>query len=130
MNEQATMATKSRTQEGAFFWKIADEFLATRGITEGSLMGFPCLRVKGEFFATCDHRTGGLIVKLPRTRVQELIEQGRGAPFAPAGKVFKEWVLVEKRDGRRWRALMHEAEGFVQGGANPPRRAAARHAPR
>jgi hypothetical protein len=109
------MATKQRTKEAAFFWKIADEFLENRGITEGSLMGFPCLRVKGDFFATCDHRTGDLIVKLPRERVQELMDAGRGVPFAPAGKVFKEWVLVEKRDGRRWRALMDEAKAFVSG---------------
>ncbi len=107
------MATKQRTKEAAFFWKIADEFLENRGITEGSLMGFPCLRVKGDFFATCDHRTGDLIVKLPRERVQQLIDQGRGAPFAPAGRVFREWVLVEKRDGRKWRGLINEAKAFA-----------------
>ena len=110
------MPTKQRTKEAAFFWKIADQFLEDPGITEGSLMGFPCLRVKGDFFATCDHRTGDLIIKLPRERVQELIDQGRGAPFAPAGKVFREWVVLEKRNGRTWRALMNEARDFVEDG--------------
>jgi hypothetical protein len=44
--------------------------------------------VEGEFFATCDHRTGDLIVKLPQAGVQELIDLGVGPAFAPAGRVF------------------------------------------
>jgi hypothetical protein len=36
-------------------------------------MVFPCLGVAGAFFASCDHRTGDLIVKLSRDRVQELV---------------------------------------------------------
>lgn len=30
-------------------------------------MGFPCPRVAGAFFASCDHRAGDLIVRLPTT---------------------------------------------------------------
>jgi hypothetical protein len=78
-------------------------------------MGFPCLRVDGEFFATCDHRTGELIVKLPRARVQELIDQGLGQAFNPAGRVFREWVLVPERDEQRWTELLTEARVFVSG---------------
>ena len=78
-------------------------------------MGFPCLRSDGQFFASCDHRTGDLIVKLPRDRVAELIDTGVGKPFAPAGRVFREWVLVEDRDETRWAALMDEARVFVSG---------------
>ena len=79
-------------------------------------MGFPCLRVEGEFFATCDHRTGELIVKLPAPRVQELIDLGYGKAFKPAGRVFREWVLVPERDDKRWAGLMAEARSFVSGG--------------
>ena len=53
-------------------------------------MGFLCLRVEEQFFATCDHRTGELMVKLPRKRVQELIDSGPAHPFAPSGQVFRE----------------------------------------
>ena len=77
-------------------------------------MGFPCLRVEGQFFATCDHRTGNLIVKLPRARVQELIDFGVGQAFAPAGRVFREWVLVAERDDQQWSALIAEARSFVR----------------
>ena len=68
-------------------------------------MGFLCLRVEEKFFATCDHRTGELMVKLPRERVQELIDGGSAHPFAPSGQVFREWALVPERDEQRWAGL-------------------------
>lgn len=98
-----------RPPETDFFWGLADELLESDDVSEGSLMGFPCLRLDGEFFATCDHRSGDLIVKLSAARVKELIAAGSGAPFAPAGRVFKEWVLVPERDEESWRALLDEA---------------------
>ncbi len=78
-------------------------------------MGFPCLRVGGEFFATCDHRSGELIVKLHRDDVTSMVDGGLGEPFAPAGRVFKEWVLVPQHDEDRWRNLMEQALEFVSG---------------
>ena len=78
-------------------------------------MGFLCLRVEEQFFATCDHRTGELMVKLPRERVQELIDGGSAHPFAPSGQVFREWALVPERDEQRWARLMAEARSFVEG---------------
>ena len=98
-----------------FFWDLAAPLLSSGEATEGALMGFPCLRVEGEFFATCDHRTGELIVKLPATRVQEMIDLGYGQAFAPAGRVFREWVLVQERDDQRWAELLAEARSFVRG---------------
>ncbi len=98
-----------------FFWKVATPLLSSGEATEGALMGFPCLRVEGEFFATCDHRTGQLIVKLPKERVRELIDGGSGQPFAPAGRIFREWVLVPERDEQRWVGLIAEARSFVKG---------------
>ncbi|HIF05758.1 MAG TPA: hypothetical protein EYQ64_02065 [Gemmatimonadetes bacterium] len=112
------MGTKGKTEASSFFWKTAEELMGRPDISEGTLMGFPCLRrVDGGFFATCDHRSGHLIVKLSRERVQEIITQGQGEPFAPAGRVFKEWALVEQRDTKKWQDLMDEAIQFV-GGAN------------
>ena len=100
----------------AFFWEAADETLGADGVETGTMMGFPCLRVRGAFFASCDHRSGDLVVKLPAARVQELIAIGGGEPFAPAGRVFREWVLVAERDIGRWRTLIAEARSFVQTG--------------
>ena len=89
--------------------------LARPDVATGTMMGFPCLRVAGAFFASCDHRTGDLIVKLSRDRVAALIAEGVGKPFAPAGRTFHEWVLVDDREETRWAALIDEARVFVSG---------------
>ena len=62
-----------------------------------------------------DHRTGHLIVKLPRERVQTFIDGGVGKSFAPAGRTFKEWVLVPGRRKKTWTTLMREEKAFVEG---------------
>ena len=77
-------------------------------------MGFPCLRVDGDFFASADHRTGDLIIKLPVERVQTLIDDGVGQDFAPAGRKFREWVLIADRDADSWKMLISEARDFVK----------------
>ncbi len=77
------------------------------------MMGFPCMRINGDFFASANHKTGDLIVKLPKQRVAELIEAKHGEAFAPAGRTFKEWVSIPSRDPVQWRALAEEALAFV-----------------
>jgi hypothetical protein len=52
------------------------------------MMGLPCLRREGAFFAAWDRGTGALLVKLAPTRVDELLAAG---PFAPAGRRFRQW---------------------------------------
>ena len=82
-------------------------------VEEGTIMGGRCARVAGEFLALVDFKGSGLVVKLPKARVDELVERGIGQPFAPAGKVFREWLSVPKRDRRRWRSLLREGIAFV-----------------
>ena len=98
-----------------FFADISTSALAHPHVATGTMMGFPCLRVAGAFFASCDPRTGDLIIKLPRERVQLLIRAGIGKPFAPAGRIFHEWVLIDDRDETRWAELIDEARIFVGG---------------
>ena len=96
------------------FWELAMELqMEDPRIVEGTIMGGRCLRVGKEFLALVDYKGSGLVVKLPKTRVAELIEQGTGQPFAPAKKVFKEWLSVPKPDRRRWHALLNEGVSFV-----------------
>jgi hypothetical protein len=97
----------------SFFWEAAEATLRTDGVETGTMMGFPCLRSNGVFFASCDHRNGDLIVKLPEQRVNHLISAGVGEPFAPAGRVFRQWVRVPDRDSSGWRALIAEARSFA-----------------
>ena len=96
-----------------FFAEVSAPALAHPDVARGTMMGFPCLRVAGAFFASCDPRSGDLIVKLPRERVQELIGADSGKPFAPAGRTFSEWVVIDDRDEIRWAELIDEACAFV-----------------
>lgn len=98
-----------------FFHEVSAAALTRPDVATGTMMGFPCLRVAGAFFASCDHRTGDLIVKLPRDRVEQLIADGVGKPFTPAGRTFGEWVLIDDRDEARWAELIDEARTFVNG---------------
>jgi hypothetical protein len=55
-----------------------------------------------------------LVVKLPHDRVQELIADGNGMPFAMGhGRVMREWVAIPASDPVQWIRLAEEARGFV-----------------
>ena len=91
------------------FWSLAAELQAEdRRVREGTIMKSRCLRVGEEFLALVDYKGSGLVVKLPRARVDSLIEEGIGRPFAPAGRVFREWVSVQGMDRPRWLSLLRE----------------------
>ncbi|MEM9133908.1 MAG: hypothetical protein AAF962_02790 [Actinomycetota bacterium] len=98
------------------FWDAAASLQADGVIEEGTIMGGPCVRTGGgEFVGMPHHKGPGLVVKLPRARVQALIEEGSGQVFAPAGKVFSEWVLIEAYDEGVWESLLRESVAFVDG---------------
>jgi hypothetical protein len=93
----------------ALFWRLAARLsLEDPRVVEGTIMGGKCLRVGREFLALVDYKGSGLVIKLSRARVDELIQAGTGLPFAPAGRVFKEWVAVPRPNARRWEALLRE----------------------
>lgn len=99
-----------RTPSQELFWDIADEAMAGRDdIEEGTIMGSPCLRLDGDFLAMPHHKGDGIVVKIDEERVRELIGAGTGAPFAPAGKVFREWVLIAEVDETTWRWALSDA---------------------
>ncbi len=96
------------------FWDLGMELMAEDGrVVEGTIMSSRCLRVGKEFLAMPHHKTDGLVVKLPADRVSEIIDAGDGESFAPAGKVFKEWLAVTTVDEERWRSLLREGVAFV-----------------
>jgi hypothetical protein len=97
------------------FWQLAEELYADDAVTRSTMMGFPCLRVSGGYFASLDHSEQHLIVKLPAGRVDELVASGAGLSFAPNGRVFREWVAIPEPDSEDWRAYLAEARAFVAG---------------
>ena len=89
---------------------VEDELLDTaKDLLHGRLQ----VTERGGFVATVERSSGDLVAKLPRARVAELIDSGIGAPFAPAGRVFREWVAVSADHIDRWEALVTESIDFV-----------------
>ena len=98
----------------ARFWALAEPLLAERpGVTRSTMMGLPCLRVDGAFFASWDRKTGALLVKLPAAHVDELVDTGRAESFAPAGRRFREWAAIPLDRTQQWRALLDQAYEHV-----------------
>ena len=95
------------------FWALAAPLLEQPGVTRSTMMGFPCLRIDGAFFASWDRNTGSLVVKLPEATVEDLIDAGRADPFAPAGRRFREWASIPSTRTRAWRALLDQALAHV-----------------
>jgi hypothetical protein len=91
------------------FWQLAESLLALPGVSRSTMMGFPCLRLHGDFFASWDPRAEQLVIKLDSTDVDTLIQNGDGLPFAPAGRRFREWVAVPPASRGRWPALLEDA---------------------
>jgi hypothetical protein len=99
----------ARERGEARFWALAEPLLQQAGVTRSTMMGFPCLRLDGDFFASCDRRSGELVVKLDEARVNALVAAGRAEPFAPNGRRFREWATIPARRARSWGPLLDEA---------------------
>ncbi|MDA0366610.1 MAG: hypothetical protein O3B31_14080 [Chloroflexi bacterium] len=104
----------AKTDGDALFQSLADPLVAAGAAQHGTMMGFPCLRADGKFFASLEPKTGRLIAKLPAERVNELVQSGEGASFAPNGRVFREWVAVGPENEPLWTQLLAEAFAFAQ----------------
>ena len=100
----------------ALYDALTDDLLYDPAIGRATMMGYPCVRLAGRFVASYDDKAGRLVVKLARDRVLELVENGTGDPFAPAGKAFREWVSIPTVDRTMWRTLLAEAVDFARNG--------------
>ena len=98
----------------ALYEQLTDDLLYDPAIGRATMMGVPCVRLAGRFLASYDDKACALVVKLPRARVTELVESGQGDPFAPAGRVFREWVSIPAVDPHLWRTLLAEAVDFAR----------------
>jgi hypothetical protein len=94
--------------------ELTDDLLYDPAIGRSTMMGYPCVRLAGRFLASFDGKSGHLVVKLPSERVDELVGNGTGDEFAPAGKVFREWVAIPTPDRHLWQALLTEAVTFAR----------------
>jgi hypothetical protein len=98
------------------FEALTAELVGEPGVTppgDGRGFGAGALKVDGRIFAMLSR--GTLVVKLPRTRVDELVGEGAGTRFEPGtGRVMREWLALRATaDDARWRAVAREALVFV-----------------
>lgn len=72
------------------------------------------LRMNGKVFAMLSTEKR-LIVKLPRTRVDDFVASRDGARFDPRrnGQLMKEWLVVDPSSKISWTELAREAMRFV-----------------
>ncbi|HKV30244.1 MAG TPA: hypothetical protein VJT14_04425 [Candidatus Dormibacteraeota bacterium] len=93
---------------------LVKAFLRKEGVTqEGRGFGSSSLRIGGSIFALFSSR-GEFVVKLPRSRVEELIAAGDGHRFDPGhGRLMKEWLALRPTSSRDWASLAKEAMKFV-----------------
>jgi hypothetical protein len=95
------------------FDELAHTLTADLHVTHSTMMGLPCLRWDGKFFACVDRRSGDLLCKLAETRVNELIASGQARPFAPAGRRFKEWAAIDVARRHLWADYLAEAQAYA-----------------
>src|SRR5262245_24196563 len=97
------------------FEDLIDEFLATAGVTPpnpGGGFGSSALRINNKIFAMLVR--GTLVVKLPKTRVTELVASGAGSHFdANKGTPMKEWFTLAPDSALPWSPLAQEALTYV-----------------
>lgn len=119
MKKRANPAAKEAESPAAHpgFARVVDAFAKARDVTRETRKGFGsgALKVNGKIFAMMASQ-GEFVVKLPRARVDELIEAGDGERWEPGpGRVMKEWLAVDA-EGPDWLGLAKEAYAFVKAG--------------
>ena len=93
---------------------IVAAFKKKRDVKGGVLMASFSLSVNGKIFAFFPR--GTYVVKLPKRRVDEMIEAGTGKSFGPGKRIMKGWVAVDA-ERESWISIAQEAYDFVKRGS-------------
>jgi len=94
---------------------VADAFADVRGVSRRRMFSSEnAFSVNGKIFAMLTR--GTFVVKLPKERVDDLVDAGKGKRFDPGqGRLMKEWIAVEA-GALPWVALAKEAHSYVRRG--------------
>ena len=112
----AGSSTRENAADDPRFARVVAAVAGKRDVTRESRQGFGsgALKVNGKIFAMMTP-TAAFVVKIPKARVDELVNQGVGERFEPGpGLVMKEWLAVD-RHPELWTGLAEEAYQFVKG---------------
>jgi hypothetical protein len=120
MSKRPRKAARSSKRENAVddpgFAPVVAAVASKGGVTREARQGFGsgALKVNGKIFAMMTPRAE-FVVKIPRARVDELVNQGVGERFEPGpGRIMKEWLALDGHP-ERWIELAKEAYRFVKG---------------
>lgn len=97
--------------------RIAEDFDGDPDVDVGTMFRSPGLRVGGKVFAFLSHE-GELIVKLPRDRATELVDEGTAEKVVMGKRTMREWIAIPARTDRvatlaLWREAAREAHRYV-----------------
>jgi hypothetical protein len=97
------------------FDEVADRMLhEDPELAHARMMNSFGLKTGRKFFAMVVR--GELVVKLPRDRVEALLEDGAGHRFDPGhGRPMKEWICLRPADEAACEGYMREARAYVAG---------------
>jgi TfoX/Sxy family transcriptional regulator of competence genes len=95
------------------FAPVIAAFARDKQVTTGKMMASVGLKVGGKIFAMMSR--GKFVAKLPKNRVDELVQSGAGAYFDPRrdGRLMKEWIELAGPKPP-WVELATEAYRFVK----------------
>jgi len=89
--------------------KIKEYFLKLENVQKQG----ESLKTRKKMFAM--FAKGNYVVKLPKARVNELIESGEGQPYDPGnGRIMKEWVIIPEHNSDQWIEYATEAKEFAK----------------
>ena len=110
------MVKRSAQDSHARYAHVVKALSKEDGVTVGAGkkgFGSSALQVHGKIFAMLSSKEQ-FVVKLPRERVDALVESAAGVRFDPGhGRVMKEWAVIDPASKDTWLALAREAMAFV-----------------
>jgi hypothetical protein len=94
------------------FLPIVAAYAGDPRVVAGKMMASVGLKLDGKIFAM--FVKGAFVAKLPKERVDAIVEAGHGERFDPRGdgRVMKEWVAIAGREST-WKKLAAEAYAFA-----------------
>ncbi|MCI4346972.1 MAG: hypothetical protein L3K07_09525 [Thermoplasmata archaeon] len=107
---------KNPEEAAARFAKLASQLAEGSGQATALRQGFGTgsLFVGRKMFAVLDG-SGALVLKLPPTRVLQVIADGTGSGWHPgAGAPLKEYVAIPLAEQKRWLALAKESREYMR----------------
>ena len=93
--------------------RLAAPLLERPGVGWGRMFSTEGLGIRGKIFGVVPH-DGGLMVKVPEARADELVAEGAVERVVMRGREMREWVVMpDAAPDSAWSALLEEARAYL-----------------